>query len=113
MKEFMLFIREDINRMNNLSEAEFQSEIEEYVAWVDELSKTGHYVSGDPLQPEGRYILKDSVSSDGPFIESKEAISGYILIKAMDLDQGMELARKCPVFKYGGVIELRPVLKMQ
>lgn len=112
MQNFMILIREDINRMNELDEADFQAELHLYTNWVEDMSKTGNYLSGDPLRPEGRYLLKDSVLSDGPFIESKEAISGYILIKAKDLDEAVVLGQKCPVFQFGGALEIRPVIKM-
>ncbi len=111
MKDFIILIREDLKRQSTLSESEFQSEIQEYTDWVDEMSKTGNYVSGEPLEPEGKYILKDTVQSDGPFIESKEAIGGFIIIKAENINTATLLAKACPVFKYGGHIELRPIMK--
>lgn len=112
MQDFLILIREDVQRFTSGSEADFQKEVEEYAVWVEEMTKTGNYVSGDPLKPEGRYILKDSIQTDGPFIESKEAVGGYIIIKAKDIEEATELARKCPVFEYDGLIELRPLIKM-
>lgn len=112
MKEFIILIREDLSRMSHISEKDFQAEIQEYTDWVEEMSKTGNYISGDPLESTGRYILKDKVLSDGPFIESKEAISGYVLIKAEDIDKAEILAKDCPTFKHGGLLELREVMKM-
>jgi hypothetical protein len=46
------------------------------------------------------------MTTDGPFIETKEALGGYYLIEAADLDQALELARKCP----SAHVEVRPVL---
>lgn len=46
------------------------------------------------------------LTTDGPFIETKEAIGGYYVIEAADLDQALALAAKCP----SAVIEVRPVL---
>jgi hypothetical protein len=46
------------------------------------------------------------VVSDGPFIETKEALGGFYLIEARDLDQALELANLCP----SGHIEVRPVM---
>lgn len=46
------------------------------------------------------------VISDGPFVETKEALGGFYLLEARDLDQALELAAKCP----SGVIEVRPVM---
>ena len=46
------------------------------------------------------------VVSDGPFIETKEALGGFYLIEARDLDQALDLARICP----SGHVEVRPVM---
>ncbi len=112
MKEFMLLIREEMSRQLEMSEEAMQAEIEEYTAWVEGLSETDNYGGGDPLDGGGRYINADGVQTDGPFIESKEAVMGYIILKANDLDHATELARGCPVFKYGGAAELREIMKM-
>jgi len=98
MNNFIIFIKEDLGRSASLCESEFQREIKEYTDWVDEMSKTGNYVSGDPLEPGGRYILKDNIQSNGPFIESKEAIGGYVIVKANNIDIATSLAKKCLVF---------------
>ncbi|MEU4195756.1 YciI family protein [Kribbella sp. NPDC026611] len=44
--------------------------------------------------------------TDGPFIETKEALGGYYVIEARDLDQALELAKICP----SGNVEVRPVM---
>lgn len=110
MQNFMLLIREDIAGLKEMSEQEMQADIQEYTLWVEELAKSGNYISGDPLEPEGRYLTGENVLSDGPFIEAKEAISGYLLIKAESMGQAVELARGCPIFKAGGALEIRPVM---
>ncbi|MEJ7630856.1 MAG: YciI family protein [Nocardioidaceae bacterium] len=46
------------------------------------------------------------LTTDGPFIETKEAIGGYYVIEARDLDQALELAATCP----SPIVEVRPVL---
>jgi hypothetical protein len=46
------------------------------------------------------------VVSDGPFIETKEAVGGFYLIDARDLDQALELAKICP----SQAIEVRPIM---
>lgn len=111
MENFMVLIREDVARMQNLSESDMQTDIQEYTQWVEELAKTDNYVCGDPLEAEGRFMTKESVKSDGPFIESKEVITGYILLKAKSLEHAEQLAKGCPVFKYGGALELRQIMK--
>jgi hypothetical protein len=46
--------------------------------------------------------------TDGPFAETKEALGGYYLIEARDLDQALDIAKLCPA-PYGGV-EVRPIM---
>jgi len=46
--------------------------------------------------------------TDGPFVETKEALGGYYLIEAPDLDTALAVARTCPA-RFGGV-EVRPVM---
>jgi hypothetical protein len=46
--------------------------------------------------------------TDGPFAESKEALAGYYLIEAADLDRALEMAKQIPA--PGGGVEIRPVL---
>lgn len=107
----MLLIREDIARVREMSEEQMQADIQEYTRWVEGLVASGHFISGDPLEPEGRYLTKDTILTDGPFIESKEAITGYILLKAENLEEALAIAKSCLVFNAGGTLEVRPVMK--
>ena len=112
MKQFMLFLREDLDEIRNTPEKESQRQIEIMVGWVEQLSKSGSFVSGEPLEPEYRIARKDEIIYDGPFIETKEAVSGYLIINAESLEQACEIAQGCPLI--GMVvksIEVRPVLK--
>jgi hypothetical protein len=47
--------------------------------------------------------------TDGPFVEVKEAIGGYLLYEADDLDAAIELASRIPAARLGGAIEIRPL----
>ena len=46
--------------------------------------------------------------TDGPFVESKEALGGYYLVEAADLDEAIELAKQVPVLSGG--LEVRPIM---
>ena len=45
---------------------------------------------------------------DGPFVAVKEALGGYFVLEADDLDAAIELATKIPAARFGGAIEIRP-----
>ncbi len=50
-----------------------------------------------------------TLTTDGPFVEIKEAIGGYLLFEADDLDAAIELAARIPTASMGGAIEVRPI----
>ena len=62
------------------------------------------------LQPTATATsVRDDIVTDGPFVETKEALGGYYLIEASDLDQALAIAKACPA-PYGGV-EVRPIME--
>ncbi len=50
-----------------------------------------------------------TLATDGPFVEMKEALGGYLLFEADDLDAAIELASRIPAARLGGAIEVRPI----
>ncbi len=59
MKHYMLFIREDLAALQQMSEKQLQEEIQLMMQWGKTLSKSGHYIQGDPLEPEVRVARKE------------------------------------------------------
>jgi hypothetical protein len=111
MEKFLLLIREDMEKRKKLSDEDFQDCIHRMGLWIEEMAETGNYVAAEPLHPSGRYVNKDAILSDGPFIEAKEAISGYFIIKAENLAQAAAIAQNCPqVLNNISVIEVRPII---
>jgi len=70
-------------------------------------------LGGDALEPtaSATTVRRDErsgfVITDGPFAETKEALGGYYLVEAADLDQALALAKQVPA--PGGCIEVRPI----
>jgi hypothetical protein len=52
-----------------------------------------------------------TLTTDGPFVETKEALNGYLTYEADDLDAAIELAARIPAARLGGAIEIRPVMQ--
>jgi hypothetical protein len=67
-------------------------------------------VSGRALQPTttATSVRGGDAVTDGPFAETKEALGGFYLIEAKDLDQALEVGKLCPA-EFGGV-EVRPIM---
>ena len=51
----------------------------------------------------------ETLTTDGPFVAVKEALGGYFLFEADDLDAAIELASRIPAARMGGAVEVRPV----
>lgn len=49
-----------------------------------------------------------TLTTDGPFIGMKEAVGGWFIIEADDLDAAIEVAARVPAARYGGAVEIRP-----
>jgi hypothetical protein len=50
-----------------------------------------------------------TLTTDGPFVSVKEALGGWLVFEADDLDSAIELASRIPAARMGGAIEVRPV----
>lgn len=113
MEKFLLLIREDMEKLKVLPAEDFQDCMDRMKLWVEKLAENGNYVAAEPLRTIGRYVSKENVLSDGPFIEAKEAISGYFIISAQNLEQAAEIAQTCPqVVNGNSVIEVRQIKAM-
>ena len=52
-----------------------------------------------------------TLTTDGTFVETKEALGGWLVFEADDLDAAIELAARIPAARYGGAIEVRPIVE--
>ncbi len=50
-----------------------------------------------------------ALTTDGPFVETKEALDGYFMFEGEDLDAAIEAAAKVPATSMGGAVEIRPI----
>jgi len=52
-----------------------------------------------------------TLTTDGPFVAIKEALAGYLVYEADDLDAAIELAARIPAARLGGAVEVRPIVE--
>lgn len=63
---------------------------------------------GGPLG--GGRVVTSEGSSDGPFVESKEVVGGYMIVSADSVDEATQVARECPgVVRPGSSVEVREI----
>jgi hypothetical protein len=83
-----------------------------YAEW-DAVNKTPGFTGGLPMglaENATTVRVQDgkTLTTDGPFVEIKEAVGGYAVLEADDLDAAIELASRIPAARLGGAIEIRP-----
>ena len=103
--------------LDSLSKPEFDALVAEALAYDDVLREGGHYLYSGPLQSVEtattlRFASGKTKVTDGPFVETKEHIGGFIVIEAKDLDEAIRLASKIPPGRLG-CIEVRPIMELE
>jgi len=96
MNQFLIIVRGSDHSV--ASPEEMQKRLNLFGEWVQKVLD-GRYVSGAPLEESDARLLKSKteVLTDGPFIESKEMISGYFVIQSKDINEAVELTKQCPL----------------
>jgi hypothetical protein len=94
-----------------LPEAEREAVLAEFAALLGD----ARFVTGAQLQPAEtatcvRVAGGRTLMTDGPFADTKEVLGGFCLVEAANLDEVLELAARVPVTRYGGIVEVRPVV---
>jgi hypothetical protein len=113
MKKYLGIAYEEEEKLNALSESEWQALRRETLDYVEHLRKSGRLIITQALQSAttGSIVRirhgKLSVT-DGPFAETKEQIGGFFLFEAADLDEAIQIAAKWPSARIGS-IEVRPI----
>jgi hypothetical protein len=110
MAEYMILIFEDESAYATATPDVLQQVMEAHNRFAEQVpQRGGKIVEGRALQPTSTATtIRGDVVTDGPFIETKEAVGGYYLIEARDLDHALEIAKLCPA-RFGGV-EVRPIM---
>jgi len=114
MPKFMYIFRGGAAVAPGLSPAEMQAHLQKWYLWADALAKQGRHPGGNPVERSGKTIRgTDRVVTDGPYAEAKDLVTGALILEAASLDEATELALACPVFEYGGSVEVRPIVAQE
>lgn len=111
MKEFMFLFRQpNYTDYSTTSPQELQALQKKWHDWAGGIAAQGKFASnGFRLALEGKVLKADGVT-DGPFVESKEMLGSFIIVKANSLEEATTLARGCPALDSGGSVEIRPII---
>ena len=110
MAKFMYLFRNGPIDYRTISPEQMQQLVKKWMDWRNELEKDRHIkVLGDRMEGTGKVIRgRTKTVTDGPYVEVKDFIQGYMLLEAADLNQAVELAKGCPILQRDGSVEVRP-----
>lgn len=113
MKEFMFMaIGSGTARMDTMSAEEKAAMGQAYGAWMGQLMESGQLINpGAPLGFAGKRITQEGVVTDLGSVELKEIVSGYMIIKAEDMDAALEIAMASPMVRIHKVtLDVREIM---
>ena len=114
MQEFLLiFRRENTGPDTTLSPEQIQAMMKPWQDWIGSIAAQNKLVTaGNRLAPEGNVVRPNKVVTNGPYVETKEAVGGYTIIKADSLAEATEISKGCPILFAGGNVEVRTIIPM-
>jgi len=112
MADYLLLFRGGEARRieDQQSPEKWQAHMQEWMRWMSDLTEQGKFVGAQPLKGEGKTITGSTKAvTDGPFIEGKEMVGGYLICKAQSFAEAVEIAKGCPILGYEGIVEVREI----
>jgi len=112
MSEFLLVFRMDKDNPAPTPE-QMQTQMKSWMDWMGSIAAQNKLVSsGNRLSHEGRVVKANNLVTNGPYVEIKEAVGGYIVVSADSIDEAAELSKGCPILHGGGNVEVRTIIPM-
>ena len=114
--KYLCLIYHDEKKLDSMTTGEYDALMSETLAYDEEIRQSGHYLCSQALQfvasATSIRVRGDKIAvTDGPFVETKEQLGGYILIEARDLNEAIRVASRMPPARVGG-IEVRPIAEV-
>jgi hypothetical protein len=112
MAEYLILIYENESDYGTSTPEVWAQTMQAHGRFAEQVVELGaKMLGGNALTPTATATsIRGDIVTDGPFAETKEALGGYYLIEAADLDHALAVAKLCPA-PYGGV-EVRPILDL-
>ena len=115
MAEYLLLFRGGEGAAARLSPEKWQVQTQKWVEWMSKLSEEGKLGGAQPLKPQGKVIKGiGKTITDGPFIEGKEMVGGFLICKAANYEEAIEISKGCPILTFeSGIVEVREIDELQ
>ena len=113
MKDFLFVYRNDYANQPVGSPEEMQAVTKKWMDWIGGIAAQNKLVDrGNRLTSDGKVVRPGNVVTDGPYTEIKELIGGYSAVRADSYDEAVEMAKGCPIYDFGGNVEVREINPM-
>lgn len=114
MEEYVLLFRQPSYDYSNAAPGTMETLTKKWSDWVAGIAAEGKLVSsGTRLAHAGKVLKAGGIITDGPFVELKEQLGSFFVVRAESLDDATTLAHGCPAIDEGGSVEIRPLLKAE
>ena len=112
--KYMLMIYQNSDAWKSLSESERISVMNEAGEIMNELTASGEWVGGEALADSSaaksvRVRNGEAIVTDGPYIESREQLAGFLIVECETPERAAEIAKRWPDARYWGM-EVRPLM---
>ncbi|CAN5390411.1 YciI family protein [soil metagenome] len=115
MKEYLLLFRGGDHETLQKSPEKWQQHMQKWMLWMSGLQEQGKLIGAQPLGAEGKVLTgTKKIESDGPFMEGKEMVAGYLACKAGSFAEAVEIAKGCPILEFEeGTVEVREINELK
>ncbi|GAB3018867.1 hypothetical protein GCM10027051_24900 [Niabella terrae] len=112
MNEFLIVIHRDLtSKRPSPSNDQMKEALEPYRSWVADIAASGQLVAPPKRwDTDGRVVSTAKKVHEGPYAEGIISLGGLFLIRAENYQDAVAIAEKCPIIKYGAIVEVRKAL---
>lgn len=106
-EKFHVYIQERLQHRNRALLEQKQAMTKRWIDWMASIAVKNRLEDrGNRLEMSGK-VVKSNSTVNGPFVEIKESIGGYSLVKAESYEDAIEMAKSCRILPQGGHVEIR------
>ena len=114
MADYLLIFRGGDQLLAQQAPEKWHAHMQKWMVWMEGLNAQGKFGGAQPLKQDGKVVKgTNKIVTDGPFMEGKEMVGGYLLCKADNYEEAVEISKGCPILVYdNGIVEVREIQNM-
>jgi hypothetical protein len=115
MSEFLFLFRGGDAKSLQESPEKWQAHMQKWMQWMGGLKEEGKLLGAQPLNATGKTVTgSKKVVSDGPFMEGKEMVGGYLMCNAGSYEEAVSISKGCPILEFeDGIVEVREIQELK